>query len=81
MEQVDTVLASANIGFAIATIKAFTKSPGVASEQVYEVLRRLEEALVVVSEYEREQQITVAVDSLLRLPMTAGSNAARATPS
>jgi hypothetical protein len=69
MDQVDTVLASSNIGFAIATFKAFMEPPGVGDKQVYEALRRLEEALEIVSEYERSQQVTISpinVDELLR---------------
>jgi hypothetical protein len=59
MEQAETVLASSNIGFAIATIKAFMEPPGVSSKQVHEALRRLEEALHVVSEYEGQTPVEV----------------------
>lgn len=50
------VAASANIGFAIATIKAFTTKPGVNLSQIHEALAKLDEALEIVSTYERTEK-------------------------
>ena len=47
------VTASANIGFAIATIKGFLKPPGVNIKQIQEALARLDAALEIVETYER----------------------------
>lgn len=47
------VTASANIGFAIATIKAFMEPPGVQASQVQEALARLDTALEIIETYER----------------------------
>ena len=45
----EIVTTASNIGFAIATIKAFMVQPGVSSKQVHEALEKLDVALDLVS--------------------------------
>jgi hypothetical protein len=46
----DAITVASAIGFAIATISAFMKRPGVGSDQVRECLRLLEEAKQLLTE-------------------------------